>query len=719
MWQCFIKNNLYNIVQKNHIFLQDLNRLAILTDCNLVFFLKTETGLYLHFRDFRQDLLLPKCRYFVIENGTLSESQTSLDCLVNVDDYPFAKKDSLIQTQNILEGLAYSCQLQLSNTIKDLSVPSLDYLEGATDALFSSWKINILVVGFKGLRGKFPTKKINANYLRNCFKANKCIFEVRCIIASKEQKHSMKDLSLENFEKVICVFGNSNIWCQLQDAYQKSVLKKFLLKDHHDVLRDSVETVELGKGGPNLFAQTKEQELNSKKAKIATRKYKSACDKIKRYCQCHTCNKDVSYADNMNVSGPEKLLTHNLSMGEMLKALGLDCEPYLGIVEELSRLSVAAFDIESMTVALDHQRPGENLPQADIDFYQNSQHNLAVQKPIMLAHRDGLLKDTEQCKVFTLMNNNESDIYHLMRNYWKYLQERQKLCSKAKTSLALPLLQLLGEYHLTYLQYAKEWRDPNSGKMLKATEVGSGWKFSLPGRLQTRLKQLIERYEIFSFYGSGYDQVLLSNYLLPYLFEKKLRPKIEKNGNKVNVIKVTKCNITFRDVVRLLAPGTSLKQFGELFKLQQAKAHFPFGILTGVEALQLPKLPDDPELWRSELSTSKESITIEDIQEAQKLFEQSKCQNVGDYLKTYLQLDVDILYQATQGWRSTIAAEIGVDFVQDAKFTISSISNFAGDINAASNLYVGQFFPNSSVIYRLLRKGMRGYIKYIFLFKFT
>ena len=44
--------------------------------------MKTEAEKFLYYRDFRQDLMLPKCRYFVIENSTLRESQTSLDHLV-------------------------------------------------------------------------------------------------------------------------------------------------------------------------------------------------------------------------------------------------------------------------------------------------------------------------------------------------------------------------------------------------------------------------------------------------------------------------------------------------------------------------------------------------------------------------------------------------------------------------------------------------------------
>jgi hypothetical protein len=65
---------------------------------------------------------------------------------------------------------------------------------------------------------------------------------------------------------------------------------------------------------------------------------------------------------------------------------------------------------------------------------------------------------------------------------------------------------------------------------------------------------------------------------------------------------------------------------------------------------------------------------------------------LGKYLKTYLRLDVDILYCAIQGLRQRIAKEIGVDFVQTGNFTISSVSIIAKDWCAETNLQFGPFF---------------------------
>jgi hypothetical protein len=200
--------------------------------------------------------------------------------------------------------------------------------------------------------------------------------------------------------------------------------------------------------------------------------------------------------------------------------------------------------------------------------------------------------------------------------------------------------------------------------------------------------------------------VLLESYLVPHLFEKLHRPKIEKRGHRVTMIK-TRGGVVFRDVCKLLAPSTNLRGFGKLFNFEQEKAHFPFSLLDSVEKLGLSRLPDDPAAWRSELSGSAE-IGPEEIAQAQALFAKSGCKSVGDYLKTYLKLDVVILYKATQEWRKHLRALVGVDFIESRKFTISSLSNLAGGKSLVSRRRPGNFFPNNSQVYRILRQGMRG-----------
>ena len=193
---------------------------------------------------------------------------------------------------------------------------------------------------------------------------------------------------------------------------------------------------------------------------------------------------------------------------------------------------------------------------------------------------------------------------------------------------------------------------------------------------------------------------------MPFLFEKGERPKIEKRGNKVLVLR-TRFGISFRDVCKLLSPSTNLRSFGKLFNLEDEKAHFPFKFLDSVEKLNFPGLPEDPEIWKSDLSGGS-VVSPEVIAQARQMFVDAGCETLGDYLKTYLKKDVVILYLATQEWRKQLDLLIGVDFIMSRKFTISSLAHFACQRNHVANKEVGTFFCNNFQTYELLRNGMRG-----------
>ena len=711
-------------------FFQDLNRLAQLTDTHLVFYFLSESPSasagdagdsdhkLLLLRDFRQDFSASRVRYFIVKKNGLHESRECPDFLLQLERYFFVRESVSVTEPAaagcMLRALMLCCQLKfpagVAATDFGSPVEAADRLLLMSEQLHSTLKSTILIVGYRGVSGKLPSSRTTAN---NLTRPGRCIFETLALIASPQQRTSLKNLRVQNVDHVVCSYGQ-NFFCRLTSAYRLEVLNRCL--EQTDVLRDRVETLEVGAGGKNLLLQTAAaaaEEADDSNFKFASGKKLKirACDKIRKHCRCDSCFSDPSYDENMSRGGLEKLLTHTLTLQQLVSMLGADSQKTRDALEEMSRLSVAAFDIESMTVPLDHNTPDKILPDADIDAVARGQHDVGIQKPIMLAHRDGLMKKDEPCTVFTLTADNEAGIYQMLRDYWKFVAARQRCARLLKLGLARDLLNLVAEYKAAYLNYCAGWRDPTVGggdNRLTTDEYLSGWSCSVPGKLELRLRQLIDRYEVFSFYGSGYDQVLLENYLVPYLFEKKLRPRLEKKGNKVTAIKVVKCGVTFRDVVRLLSPGTSLRQFGQLFNLQQAKAHFPFGLLTGVEALLIDGLPSLAKDWNAQLGLTKAPVTQEEVDDAQRLFAECGCANLGDYLKAYLRLDVDILYHATQGWRHTIFQQIGVDFVQSAKFTISSLSNFAGDLNASGNLYVGQFFPNSAPVYRILRKGMRG-----------
>lgn len=195
---------------------------------------------------------------------------------------------------------------------------------------------------------------------------------------------------------------------------------------------------------------------------------------------------------------------------------------------------------------------------------------------------------------------------------------------------------------------------------------------------------------------------------MPLAYESGHRPKVLKRGGKVTSITL-RSGIAFRDVTKMLAPSTNLRKFGQLFGLEQEKAHFPFKLLDSVDLLRIPGglPPAHHPSWQSELSGGS-AVTAQDVETAHQLFERAGCRNLGDYLATYLWLDVEILYRATQEWRKSLARLIGLDFVQTKKFTISSLSYAAGLKTWEARRRIGSFAVNNSQHYRLLRQGMRG-----------
>lgn len=219
--------------------------------------------------------------------------------------------------------------------------------------------------------------------------------------------------------------------------------------------------------------------------------------------------------------------------------------------------------------------------------------------------------------------------------------------------------------------------------------------------------KLIKNGSLF-FCRSGYDHVLLESYLVPYLFERKESPRLEKRGNKVISI-ATRQGPVFRDLTKLLSPSTNLRAFGQLFQLEQEKAHFPFAFLDSVTKLDYPGLPQDRSIWMSDLNqaTSLEEV-MHHIELAEQLFQQQGCQTLGDYLKVYLRLDTEILYKAARLWRLRLKEVINIDFLEHRKFTISSLSYYAGLRKSVDLVRLGTFFPNNSQTYRILRQGMRG-----------
>lgn len=428
--------------------------------------------------------------------------------------------------------------------------------------------------------------------------------------------------------------------------------------------------------------------------------------KIEKICKCYICTKEAdAYTENMSEEGQEQLCTIKHSCYELLCMLGINTQVNRDIINRLCEMSIASFDIEAMTLETMNQIPLNSFSKLKIGHSTIGgvpEHVIKLQKPIMIAHTDWL----DELKVYTLSDyiGEEESIYEMVEHFWDDVVKKHAQIKECKTQVAEPLLTYLKEYrnvHMDIIANSDFAKDTDN-----QANMGKNYYNTLPGLLEQRITRLIQEYVIFSFYGSGYDMVLLESYLLPYLYETKARPKIDKKGDKVTLIR-TSMGITFRDVTKLLAPSTNLRSFGKLFNLPVEKGHFPFKILKNVESLLLPELPTTLYMWQSEL-TGSAKITEKEMKEALDFYKKSGFKNVGEYLRHYLILDVKILQQATNMWRKRLFEIIGLDFIDIQKYTISSLSYYANAQVSASLCRPGWFFPNNSQHYALLKRGMRG-----------
>jgi hypothetical protein len=516
---------------------------------------------------------------------------------------------------------------------------------------------------------------------------------------------------------------------------------------------------------PMLMTVSNDESTNLCTQARVKRAQRNAKFKRKLFCKCDLCTSS-QYEQSMAVMGPQKLHQISLDIEELLICLGQASKEHLDILERLNTLSIASMDIESRTIELDAHLGRNGGDECD---------NRAkyIQVPVMWGHIDELTQGI-RAKFFTVKTDHDESIFSEFSKYLTYIKLRQSELSAHKKNIAAPLYKIIKSYkdaHYTfYNTYERQKRDVTSTfskdrvsdyddstadddddddagdnteshwnvrrkkkctkksafvkKAYRSTDENEAWSHSMFGQLEKHLNNLVNHYRIFTFYGSGYDHVLLANYLIPLAYEANLSVKVQKRGTSVSSIVIEK-HIEFRDICKLLAPGINLRKFGQMYGLEQEKAFFPFSYLTSVKTLNERKLPTDIDCWKSHLgahpvngaantntlaqqeANARISAT-DNMHYAQALFKASNCCSIGDYLQTYLRLDIEILYKAVQLWRQSVKHLTDVDFIDAAKHTMSSLSYYASNKFLMKKIRPGNFTVNNAQIYRLLREGMRG-----------
>ena len=238
-----------------------------------------------------------------------------------------------------------------------------------------------------------------------------------------------------DFDFVVCLYSNNQM-SLLRHDLKKSVLARLISPVNLDKLCDN--------NYQQLPHLTKEKIKTLKDAFKKKKKVRKS-DTIEKLCKCDICKKN-EFDENMSKAGPEQLDIVELQIINLLEILNLNSSENIKIIEDLCEHSVAAFDIESMTVNSDHVPPEDFFSIDSIDTRGTETFIQKIQKPIMISHCDALSESEGIDLTFTTISDNEEDIYKMMIAYWNCVCTQSELSVKQKMKIASPLFASIKKY---------------------------------------------------------------------------------------------------------------------------------------------------------------------------------------------------------------------------------------------------------------------------------
>ena len=376
--------------------------------------------------------------------------------------------------------------------------------------LWTLWKKKIILVNF--CRLNFNQKNADKFVVRRQNPKYSYFFNLGVIapLPNEIEEPSLGSLHLEDFDHCICFYGNT-FACELKEAYKKEVIAQYKNTSRRDKPNSNdfarIPKVSLDEQRRALALELRKKQLKRKFPTFQDDEHGGETSKKRiKICSCSTCSSE-DYNINMNMRGPERLCTYTLDIPELLYLLGADTAENELIIEQLSELSVASMDIESMTVQVHLEPPVQQtggIVYGTIDQVSLEGHFKKVQKPIMIAHTDKLTMEStltkDEVAVFTASSDAEEDLYAMMRTYWSHVKRQQTMATSVKKAVAQPLLQMIRNYKLVHFDVYNKWCENN---MLEPEPklITRSWYQSLMGQLEKKLMKLITDYNIFSFYG--------------------------------------------------------------------------------------------------------------------------------------------------------------------------------------------------------------------------
>ena len=443
------------------------------------------------------------CLYYVLTvRRKLYKFTSCLDKVFMAGSYFFARPES---TQHMWWSEDYGGLLAraLGVPTPGFPIPTMLDLAFSVTRLYDMWKIKVILVNF--CKSNFNQKEVR-NVSRRTQPRFSYFFNLG-IISSSSSSSSVAELGLDDIQLAICFYGQTYA-CLLTDEFRQEVVNQYKNSSRRDKPKDNnfakIPIVNLEER--RLALAKLEAQKKAKKRKASGAAGRPTPYKRTKICECSSCRSDT-FTMNMNDDGPERLCSYFLDITDLLQLLGADSDENLALVEKMCQLSVAAMDIESMTMKVDLEAPvreGGGLQYGVVDGARLEGHFKKVQKPIMIAHLDGLNGD-ESVRVFQASSDGEESMYKMMRDYWEHVKEQRKLIKNKKREMAQPLFDMIEEYKLVHFEIYWKWA-ANQSQLDPTFEMdGPGitraWMSSFPGQLEKRLLRLVTDYTIFSFYG--------------------------------------------------------------------------------------------------------------------------------------------------------------------------------------------------------------------------
>ncbi len=375
-----------------------------------------------------------------------------------------------------------------------------------------------------------------------------------------------------------------------------------------------------------------------------------------------------------------------------LRLLRLDSPENLAAVDRCVVLSLAAFDVESITY-----EPGDDhVLDANLELEPVSSTRLdssvrRVQKICLIGHHDNLMRERgEGVRVFRARTNDEE----VVARYADFFLEQQREAKREKALLLAPLYEVVDAFESAHTEFCREHKKEQR------------FRSTLLGELQASLDRIRDRFYIFGLHSRSYDNVLLAKPLASNRASAKRGRTdfgYQRHGNKIRNMHVGK--VMFRDVTDLTGP-TSLSEIAATCGLAEKKGIFPFAILDSLEALDKPELPSKCAAWRSELNDR--GPTQEEVDRALLEFREMGCSTVGDYLEAYLKTDVTLTLDCACSLIEKFEKKMSINPILNSKLTISSYAHSVVHARLEAEKAPAIFSPSVPSTYALLRNANKG-----------